>query len=378
MKDLFLLDHNITYLNHGSYGACPAVVFENYQSWQRKLEEGPVQFMEKTLWENLKISRDVLGEFIGCDGGDLLLFPNPTTAVNNIIENLNLSEGDELLITQHEYGALVRAWSRSSMKNKFSVVQQHINLPFNSKNDFIDEFLAGITKNTKVIFISQITSQTGLIFPVKKICDYAHQKGIITIVDGAHVPGHIDLDLVELGCDYYTGACHKWMCAPKGSSFLFVKKSFQANLQPQIMSWGEEGEDPGPSQFLMDFQWQGTKDMSAFLSIPSAINFLEENDWREKRKISKNLILEVSDNLKDIFETDSLFLHEDWIGQMVSNPLPSNITIDLKERLWEDFMIEVPIFEWNKQKYIRVSAHFYNQANDMENLVNALKTIYLK
>lgn len=378
MKDLFLLDHNITYLNHGSYGACPAVVFENYQSWQRKLEEGPVQFMNKTLWENLKISRDVLGEFIGCDGGDLLLFPNPTTAVNNIIENLNLSEGDELLMTQHEYGALVRAWSRSSMKNKFSVVQQHIDLPFNSKNDFIDQFLAGITKNTKVIFISQITSQTGLIFPVKKICDYAHQKGIITIVDGAHVPGHIDLDLVELGCDYYTGACHKWMCAPKGSSFLFVKKSLQANLQPQIMSWGEEGEDPGPSQFLMDFQWQGTKDMSAFLSIPSAINFLEDNDWREKRKISKNLILEVSDNLKDIFETDSLFLHEDWIGQMVSHPLPSNITIDLKERLWEDFMIEVPIFEWNKQKYIRVSAHFYNQANDMENLVNALKTIYLK
>ena len=156
MKDLFLLDHNITYLNHGSYGACPAVVFENYQSWQRKLEEGPVQFMKKTLWENLKISRDVLGEFIGCDGGDLLLFPNPTTAVNNIIENLNLSEGDELLMTQHEYGALVRAWSRSSMKNKFSVVQQHIDLPFNSKNDFINQFLAGITKNTKVIFVSQI------------------------------------------------------------------------------------------------------------------------------------------------------------------------------------------------------------------------------
>jgi isopenicillin-N epimerase len=354
------------------------VVFENYQSWQRKLEEGPVQFMKKTLWENLKISRDVLGEFIGCDGGDLLLFPNPTTAVNNIIENLNLSEGDELLMTQHEYGALVRAWSRSSMKNRFSVVQQYIDIPVNSKNDFINQFLAGITKNTKVIFISQITSQTGLIFPLKEICDYAHQKGIITIVDGAHVPGHIDLNLAELGCDYYTGACHKWMCAPKGSSFLFVKKSLQANLQPQIMSWGEEGEDPGPSKFLMDFQWQGTKDMSAFLSIPSAINFLEDNDWREKRKISKNLILEVSDNPKDIFETDSLFLHKDWIGQMVSHPLPSNITIDLKERLWEDFMIEVPIFEWNKQKYIRVSAHFYNQANDMENLVNALKTIYLK
>ena len=378
MKDLFLLNHNITYLNHGSYGACPARVFENYQNWQRKLEEQPVRFMTKIIWENLKISRDALGKFLGCSGEDLLLFPNPTTAVNNIIENLNLSKNDEVLMTQHEYGALVRAWLRSSKKNNFSVVQQHIDLPLDSKKMFVDQFLSGVTKNTKVIFISQITSQTGLIFPVKEICDYATQNDIITIIDGAHVPGHIDLNIVNLGCDYYTGACHKWMCAPKGSSFLFVEKSLQENLKPQIMSWGEEGEDPGPSQFLMDFQWQGTKDMSAFLSIPSSIDFLEDNDWKERRKGSQSLILEVSKNLKEIFETDTLSQNEGWIGQMVSHPLPSNMTIDLKEKLWEDYMIEVPVFEWNKQKFIRVSAHFYNHSSDMEILINALKSIYLK
>ena len=378
MKDLFLLDDNITYLNHGSYGACPIPVFEKYQNWQRRLEEQPVKFMTKIIWENLKISRDTLGKFLGCSGEDLILFPNPTTAVNNIIENLNLSQNDEVLMTQHEYGALVRAWLRSSKKNNFLIIQQHIDLPLHSKNMFVNQFLSGVTKNTKVIFISQITSQTGLIFPVKEVCDYARQKGIITIIDGAHAPGHIDLNVSDLSCDYYTGACHKWMCAPKGSSFLFVKKSLQANLKPQIMSWGEEGEDPGPSQFLMDFQWQGTRDMSAFLSIPSAINFLEDNDWRERRKVSKNLILEVSNNFRDIFDTESLFLKKDWIGQMVSHPLPPNMTLDLKEKLWKEYMIEVPIFEWNNQKFIRVSAHFYNRASDMEILISALKSIYLK
>ena len=372
MKDLFLLDHNITYLNHGSYGACPAVVFENYQSWQRKLEEGPVQFMKKTLWENLKISRDVLGEFIGCDGGDLLLFPNPTTAVNNIIENLNLSEGDELLMTQHEYGALVRAWSRSSMKNKFSVVQQHIDLPFNSKNDFIDQFLAGITKNTKVIFISQITSQTGLIFPVKKICDYAHQKGIITIVDGAHVPGHIDLDLVELGCDYYTGACHKWMCSPKGVAFLYVKEEFQQMMEPLVVSWGYEAENPSHSQFLDYMQWQGTNDISAYLTVPDTIQFLENHNWKEKAAKCKELNLwaknEISSQL-NIKELGS----DNFLGQMTTFSFPLDDTIEQQKKFYNKYKIQVPFIKWNEQTFFRISSQVYNSKEDFIYLIDSLK-----
>ena len=376
MKNFFLLDPNITYLNHGSYGACPYPVFNDYQKWQKKLEQQPVQFMTKYLWKYLKKTRDELGYFLNCDGDDLLLVPNPTTAVNNIIENLNLNEGDEVLMTQHEYGALVRAWSRSSRKNKLSIIQQPIALPVISKNDFIKQFLAGITRKTKVVFISQITSQTGLVFPVKEICEYAQKKGIITIIDGAHVPGHINLNISALGCDFYAGACHKWLCAPKGSSFLYVKKSLQENLNPQVMSWGEEGDDPGPSQFLMDFQWQGTKDMSSFLSIPSAINFIESNNWKEKHKISKELILEVSEDLKSILGTDPLFKSEDWVGQMVSHPLPLNSPKNLKEKLFSKFLIEIPIFEWREQLYIRVSAHFYNDKKDMGNLINALTVLF--
>ena len=376
MKNLFLLDPNITYLNHGSYGSCPSSVFNDYQKLQKRLEQQPVQFMTKYLWKYLKESRDTLGTFLNCDGDDLLLFANPTTAINNVIENLNLNKGDEVLMTQHEYGALVRAWSRSSKRNNFSIVQQPVKVPVSSKKNFIKQFLAGITMNTKVVFISQITSQTGLIFPIEEICEYATKKGIVTIVDGAHVPGHIDLNISNLECDFYTGTCHKWLCAPKGSSFLYVRKSFQANIKPQVVSWGEEGDDPGPSQFQMDFQWQGTKDMSSFLSIPSAIHFIESNNWKEYHKISKELILEVSEDLKNLFGTNPLFKSEDWVGQMVSHPLPSNTPENLKEMLWEKFLIEVPVFEWKKQKYIRVSAHFYNDRNDMNTLINALKMIF--
>ncbi|MDA9935085.1 aminotransferase class V-fold PLP-dependent enzyme [Candidatus Marinimicrobia bacterium] len=376
MKNLFLLDPNITYLNHGSYGSCPSSVFNDYQKLQKRLEQQPVQFMTKYLWKYLKESRDTLGTFLNCDGDDLLLFANPTTAINNVIENLNLNKGDEVLMTQHEYGALVRAWSRSSKRNNFSIVQQPVNVPVSSKKNFIKQFLAGITVNTKVVFISQITSQTGLIFPIKEICEYATKKGIVTIVDGAHVPGHIDLNISNLECDFFTGTCHKWLCAPKGSSFLYVRKSFQANIKPQVVSWGEEGDDPGPSQFQMDFQWQGTNDMSSFLSIPSAIHFIESNNWKENHKISKELILEVSEDLKNLFGTNPLFKSEDWVGQMVSHPLPSNTPENLKEMLWEKFLIEVPVFEWKKQKYIRVSAHFYNDRNDMNTLINALKMIF--
>ena len=204
-----MLDPEITFLNHGSYGACPIPVFEDYQNWQKKLENQPVQFMTNFLWENLKKSREYLADYINCSESDILLFPNPTTAINNLLKNLSLNEGDEVLMTQHEYGALVRAWDYASKMKKFKVVQKGIDMPLDSRQDFIDQFLSGVNSKTKVIFMSHITSQTALIFPVKEICQYAKKSGITTIVDGAHVPGHIKLDIEDIDCDYYTGACHK-------------------------------------------------------------------------------------------------------------------------------------------------------------------------
>ena len=367
-----MLDSGITFLNHGSYGACPIPVFEDYQNWQKKLENQPVQFMTNYLWESLKKSREHLAEYINCSSSDILLFSNSTTAINNLINNLSLMEGDEVLMTQHEYGALVRAWDYASKIKKFKVVQKDIDLPLNSKQNFIDQFLSGVNSKTKVIFMSQVTSQTALIFPVKEICEYAKRSGIITIIDGAHVPGHIKLDIEDLDCDYYTGACHKWLCAPKGASFLFVRENLQKNMIPQTVSWGEEGEDPGPSQFLMNFQWQGTRDMSAFLSIPSAIKFVKNDHWKNRQVISREIISDVSQQLESLLNTSPLSVGGKWIGQMVSHPLPKNVPPNLKDILWEDHSIEVPIFEWKNKNYIRVSIHGYNDRSDIKKLIYAL------
>ena len=375
MKNLFFLNPKITYLNHGSYGACPIPVFNDYQKWQKKLEAQPVQFFTDQLWKYLKGTRQSIGRYINCAGNDLILFPNPTTAVNNIFENLNLVKGDEVLMTQHEYGALIRAWGNASKKYGFKIVKKEVSLPLKTKVEFLNQFLSAINNKTKVIFISQITSQTALIFPVSEICKHAKKLGITTIVDGAHVPGHINLDLMKIGCDYYTGACHKWLCAPKGSSFLYVRKELQNEMIPQTISWGEEGEDPGPTKLLQDFQWQGTRDMSAFLAIPSAIKFVEKNSWKKRQEYCREIILDVSNKLNELLKTEPNFLGEQWVGQMVSHPLPSNVPETLKLDLWNKFGIEVPIFEWDNNKYIRISFHCYNKKEDIDKLFHALKKL---
>ena len=227
-------------MNHGSYGACPRPVFEEYQKWQRMLEIQPVRFQTETVYSALKDSRVALGEFVGCEEGELLFFQNPTTAISNVIYNLELKSEDEILMTDHEYGALVRAWNALGRRTGANIIQQNIPTNLVTEEDFINAFWKGVTEKTKVIFISQITSPTALIFPIKKIIKRAKEKGILTIVDGAHVPGQIDLKINDLGCDFYTGALHKWLCAPKGTSFLFVKKEHHSWMKPVIYSWGKK------------------------------------------------------------------------------------------------------------------------------------------
>ena len=373
-KDSFLLEEGITYLNHGSFGACPRDIFEDYQNWQFKLEIQPVQFLTEELYPALKESRESLAAFLGCDQDEVLFFPNPTTAISNIIYNLDLKPGDEVLTTDHEYGALVRAWNAWGKKSKVYIKNEHITLPLESKDKFFEDISNKISSKTKVIFLSQITSPTGLVFPIQDIIDYAKKRKIITIVDGAHVPGHIDLNIHNLGCDFYTGALHKWMCGPKGTSFLFVKKEHQKWIKPVIYSWGKDGDDPERSEFLQDFQWQGTRDMSAFLTVPKVINFFK-NDIESFLEDSKKLILNTGDQFQKVLRTDPISRGDDFLGQMISFPLPKNTNNKIKNMLWENYKIEIPIFEWNKEKFIRLSIHIYNDQKDIDSLMNALRSI---
>lgn len=374
MKDWFLLDPDIAFLNHGSYGACSKPVFKEYQDWQQKLENQPVQFMTNQVYSALEKSREAMSQFVGCDEDELVFFQNPTTAVTNVIYNLDLKPGDEVLMSNHEYGALVRAWKMWGKKTGVNIIQQDILTPVTTEENFIEDFWKGVTPQTKVIFLSHITSSTALIFPIEKIIKLAKEENILTIIDGAHVPAQIPLNIHELKCDFYTGACHKWLCAPKGSSFLFVKKEHQDWVKPLVVSWGKDGDDPNPSEFIQNFQWQGTRDMSAFLTIPTAINFYNK-EIRPYQESCKKIIQDTYSEFLSVLNTEPISAGKEWLAQLVAHPLPKNIPSNLKKRLWEEYQIEIPVFEWNGQAYVRVSIQVYNTQKDVDLLMSALRSL---
>lgn len=377
MKDLYLLDPDITFLNHGSFGACPKPVFDAYQNWQRKLENQPVQFMAIDVYEHLALARNKLGAFIGCDGDDLFFIPNATTAVNTIIRSLDLGPGDEVLSTNHEYGSLIRAWEWVAKEKGFHFIQHEFPLPLKTHEDFIEDFWESVTANTRIIFVSHITSSTGLIFPAEEICSRARKDGILTIIDGAHVPGQLALDITAMDPDVYTGACHKWLSAPKGSTFLYVKNDLQSLIKPLIISWGEAGDDPGPSQFLKDNQYQGTRDPSAFLAVPAAIDFQKEHNWNTVKKSCRELNRRTRDRAYKIIHTDPICPNtEEWLGQMASVEVDVNNEQALKDTLLETYKIEIPVFTWQEKTLLRFSFNAYNDEHDADVLIGALKEIF--
>ena len=274
----------------------------------------------------------------------------------------------------HEYGAMDRTWRYICRKTGAHYVQQPIALPVTSTSDFIQEFLAGVTTRTRVIFLSQVTSQTALTFPVREICEKARELGILSIIDGAHVPGHIPLDLTAINADIYTGACHKWLCAPKGSAFLYAHPDLQPRLDPLVVSWGYESEQPGPSQFLDYHEWQGTRDLAAFLSVPSAIQFQQENDWQTVSQRCHEWAIQAHSRVNSLTGLEPLSPPSSpWFQQMVAVRLPVGLEPDsLKTFLYEQHNIELPVYSWQGQPFMRVSFQAYNHASDLEALLAAL------
>ncbi len=377
MKDLFLLDPKITYLNFGSFGACPKPIFEDYIHWQYLLEKDPVQFITETGPKYLENSKSALGQFIHCDPNDLIFTPNPTYAINLVVKSLKLNSGDEVLTTNLEYGALDKTWNFYLNKCGGKYVQSLITLPIQSKDEFITEFWKGYSEKTKVIFISQITSATGLILPVKEICIEAKKRGLITIVDGAHVPGHIHLNLKELDPDFYTGACHKWMMTPKGCSFLYVKKEFHQMLEPFIVSWGYD-ESIQEHRFQEFQQFNGTRDFSAYLTVPAALKFMHDYNWEQKSDNCKNLLLECANEVMEYLNVEPLApLNKDFFGQLCSCSIESKNPSKLKKLLYEKYQIQIPVIESNSKVYLRFSIQAFNTKEDVLRLIAVLKEIGL-
>jgi isopenicillin-N epimerase len=374
-KSDFLINPEVIFLNHGSFGACPRPVFEVYQYWQTELENQPVEFLGRRATDLLAKARYELAEFLNIETDEVVYFPNPTTAINMVARSLNLQTGDEILATNHEYGAMDRTWRYICEKTGAQYIQKPIELPVTEPHDFANIFLQGVTDQTKVIFISHITSPSALIFPVAEICARARQAGLITIVDGAHTPGQIPLNLKDIGADIYTGACHKWLCAPKGASFLYANPQIQATLEPLVVSWGFLSEKPGPSQFIDYHEWQGTRDLAAFLSVPAAIKYQRENNWPLVQDHCHNLAIKAREEINTLTGLDPISpINPQWFKQMVAIRMPDEVDHEaLQAHLYDQYKIEVPIFCWQDQKFIRISVQAYNQETDLDKLVQALK-----
>lgn len=376
LKSHFLLDSSITFLNFGSFGACAKPVFKRYQDLQLELEQEPVQFMTTKGNKYLFESREALGNYIGCHTDDLVYVTNPSYAVNIIAKSLELTPGDEILATNLEYGACDKTWQYYCEKQGAKYVRQEITLPLTSKEKIVDDFFRGLSSKTKLIFINQITSATGLILPVKEISALAKKKGIMTFVDGAHVPGHIPLNLSSLGADIYTGACHKWMMTPKGCSFLYVKRELQHMFAPLIISWGYKAMFPSHSRFIDYHQLQGTRDFTAFLTVPAAIQFMKENNWTSVVAECRSLVQKNAQRFCDLVGTKPLCpVTDEFLGQMFSIPVNCKEPEKLKAHLYERYKIEIPVMRQDEKVFIRYSINAFNSQEDLDRLHAALDEI---
>ncbi|HXB44706.1 MAG TPA: aminotransferase class V-fold PLP-dependent enzyme [Puia sp.] len=372
----FLLRSDVTYLNFGSFGACPKPVFERYQQYQLELEQEPVQFITVNGLQYLKQSRGSLGVYLNCHADDIVFVSNPSYAVNIVAKSFPLKQGDEVLTTNLEYGACDRTWNYYCAKTGAKYIRQKIRFPLESKQDFIEQFFNGLSSKTKMVFISHITSTTGIRLPVEEICAIAKQKGLLTFVDGAHAPGQIPLDLATLQADFYTGACHKWMLTPKGSSFLYVRRELQSMCDPLVISWGYKSDKPSHSPFLDYHQTQGTRDYSAFLTIPAAIDFMKENNWPAVAQRCREITRSNAERFFHLLKAVPICVSkENFIFQLCSIPIKTKHPELLHKLLYEKYKIQVPVMQHEDRVFLRYSVQAFNSQGDIDLLYHALEDI---
>jgi isopenicillin-N epimerase len=353
MRDLFLLDPEVVFLNHGSFGACPRPVFEAYQRFQRELERQPIEFLarERRLPELLEPARLRLAEYVGAPPGDLVFTTNASSALNTAIRSLELRAGDEVLLGDAEYGGLNVLWDWVAARTGATLRR----VPF-------DDLVPG--PRTRIVFCSHVEWTTGRVNDVSAVCDAARAAGAISIVDGAHAPGQIDVDISATGADIYAGNCHKWLCAPKGSAFLYAHPQIQARIEPPVVSWDFADDAP----FSERHRWQGTRDPAAYLSVPAAIGFQAEHDWPAVRARCHALL----EAFRDACTLEPL---TDRFVQMLGFRLPVEDGKTFQRELYERHRIEVPVFDVNGSWALRVSVQAYNDEADLDALRAAVARV---
>jgi isopenicillin-N epimerase len=377
LREEFLLDPNVVFLNHGSFGACPRPVFEEYQRWQLELERQPVEFLSRRQQDLLFTARQTLARYLHAPTDDLVLLPNVTTALNVVARSLPLQPGDEILTTDHEYGALERTWTFVVEHRQARLKVRELPRRLDDPSAVVEAVWSGVTPNTKVLFLSHITSPTAVILPIEPVVQRARQAGIWTVIDGAHAPGQIDLDLQAIGADFYGGNCHKWLSSAKGAGFLYARPEVQALVEPLVVSWGWRPRDAWSTPFVDALQRQGTHDIAAYLSVPAAIEYQRQRDWPGVRQECHELVRLARFGMADITGIEPTVADDPrWFAQMGLLPLPSRVdAAKVKQRLYDDHRVEIPASQWGDAPSLRVSVQGYNTRADIERLLAAVRDV---
>lgn len=382
MRDLFLLDPETVFLNHGSFGACPRPVFERYQEWQRRLERQPVAFLDpdRGYGKWMAETRHALAAELGADADDIVGCTNATHGLNIVARSLPIRAGDEILTTDHEYAALEKTWDYVARRTGARIVVAEIPLPLETALQFGDAIRGAMSTRTRVLFLSHITSPTALLFPIDLIVAEARRRGIFTVIDGAHAPGQVPLNLDGLGADFYVGNCHKWMMAPKGAAFLHARKEHQEILNPSAIShgWQADRSARGPfggTAFVDSMEIQGTRDPAAWLTVPEAIRFRRDMDRNRIMGACSDLAQETARRLLRLVAAKPISSRALCAPQMVSVPLPVTDYAGLQKELHDRHRIEIPAVPWKGRVFLRLSVQCYNTRSEMDVLVDAVAGI---
>ena len=366
LRRMFLLDPAVTFLNHGSFGACPRPVFERYQAWQLELEREPVDFLDRRLPGLLDTARSALAAYVGCSPHDLAFVQNATTGVNLAARALDLRPGDEVLATDLEYGACDLAWEWVCLRAGARYVRAPIPLPLCDGAELVDALFAAASERTRAVFVSHVASSTGLVLPVEEVVARARARGLVTVVDGAHAPSQVALDLDALGADYFAGNAHKWLGAPKGAGFLHVRPERQDRVDAAVVGWGyQEG-----TTFSERIEAQGTRDPAPWLAVPAAVAFQAERGWDEVTDRCRRLAREARRELCDLLGTEPL-APDSMVAQMAAVRLPRPAP-GLSERLFARHRIEIPVTQDGKGDLLRLSVAGYTTRDEIDRLLAAL------
>jgi len=382
----WLLDPKIIFLNHGSFGACPRRVLDCQTEWRNQIERRPVHFLVRELETHMDAARECLAQFIGANPDDLAFLPNATTGINTVLRSLKFKPGDELLVTNHEYNATRNALNFAAKSSGARMIVARLPFPFRKGDELMEAVLKRVTSRTRLVLLDHVTSQTGIVLPVQSLVEELNRRGVDVLVDGAHAPGMVPLNLSQLRAAYYTGNCHKWLCAPKGAAFLHVRRDKQKSIRPLVISHGANSKRTDRSRFQLEFGWQGTSDPTAALSVPEAIRFtgsLLKGGWPAVMERNRALALAARKILCAALQIEEPCPPE-FIGSLASVPLPDAARnalarlpfneYPLQDALRERHKIEVPIISWPAapHRVLRISAQLYNSLLQYERLAKAV------